>query len=155
MDSKSMQLVLFFLGLLLISSPHPTDARHVRSLFKMPRFTVEIRNGMVGHVLTSHCWSSEDDIGVHALYDNQEHHWSFKKNFWGTTKFRCKLDWAEGTQEFNAFYVDQDFFDNYCPNFRCVWVAKQDAIYGVNRDGKLDFKFYWKLVLPFLPVNKK
>ncbi|KAL8050647.1 hypothetical protein ABFX02_06G094300 [Erythranthe guttata] len=39
--------------------------------------------------ITIHCYSSEDDLGVHALSYGAKYSWHFHVNFWGTTIFNC------------------------------------------------------------------
>ena len=64
----------------------------------------------------------------------------------GTTLFHCRLEWERGFREFDAFFVDEDFVNQFCPNFLCVWIAKQDGLYMLNEAGQLVFHHHWKLL---------
>ncbi|XP_004516956.1 S-protein homolog 5-like, partial [Cicer arietinum] len=70
-------------------------------------------------VLTVHCKSADDDLGVRVLAFNDGFDWSFRKNFFGTTQFYCSFKW-EG--EFHWFDIYVAFRD---PCSECKWVISQ------------------------------
>lgn len=143
------QLVLLSLGLLLIAfQPMVGSAvrQPNRSLIVIPKYRVEIRNVMKMYILDTHCWSKDNNLGLNILLPGEKQHWSFRSNFWGTTLFHCRLEWERGFKEFDAFIVDETFVNEFCPNKRCVWLAKQDGLYMVNGAGQHVLKYRWKML---------
>ncbi|KAG5523588.1 hypothetical protein RHGRI_035402 [Rhododendron griersonianum] len=53
--------------------------------------------------LNLRCQSKDDDIGYHTLHTGQDLHWSFNRNFWGTTLFFCHFYWGSKTRVFNVY----------------------------------------------------
>ncbi|XP_026438692.1 S-protein homolog 29-like [Papaver somniferum] len=84
-------------------------------------------------VLALHCWSSEDDFGVHTLNHKENFKWRFKVNWKGTTKFVCESGWYDsgespGYQEkFTAFKSSRDWSAN-CED-DCWWSIRRDGGY--------------------------
>lgn len=98
------------------------------------------------YILDCHCWSKDDDLGLNILLPDDRQSWSFRRNFMGTTLFHCRLEWERGFREFDAFFVDEDFFNQFCPNFLCVWLAKPDGLYMLNGAGQLVLHHRWKML---------
>lgn len=143
------QIVLLFTCLLLIIF-RPTvgskEQQSIRSLIYIPKFHLEIRNELKMYIMDCHCWSKDNDLGLQILLPDERQSWPFRRNFMGTTLFHCRLEWERGFREFDAFFVDEDFVNQFCPNFLCVWIAKQDGLYMLNEAGQLVFHHHWKLL---------
>ncbi|KAK9138522.1 hypothetical protein Sjap_009116 [Stephania japonica] len=90
--------------------------------------TVHIRNQISPEsVLYLHCRSKDDDLGVHYIYFDQEFHWHFRVNLWGTTLFWCNLSSpAPSGQPKNGSLV---VFDAEHP------ICSEDCIYRVEFPG--------------------
>ncbi|XP_023546843.1 S-protein homolog 1-like [Cucurbita pepo subsp. pepo] len=110
------------------------------------KFDVHIRNGLRMYLLDSHCCSKDDDLGVHVVYPDDEQSWSFRGNWLGSTNFHCKLEWAYGFVEFDAFADDLNFVTTFCGDSSCVWTAKQDGVYLADQNGQLVFKDHWEML---------
>lgn len=110
------------------------------------KFNVQIHNELHMYLLDSHCYSKDDDLGVHVLYPNDRQSWSFKGNWLGTTMFHCKLEWENGSLEFDAFSSNVEFLTNFCGNASCCWSVRQDGIYLTNRNGQVVFKQHWEML---------
>lgn len=69
-----------------------------------------------GSKLTTHCSSTEDDLGVHVLENGQTLGWHFRPNIWGTTKYRCLLQsqYSNGNYVVYSFSRDDDFCGETC-----------------------------------------
>ena len=109
-------------------------------------FSIEIHNDMQMFILDTHCFSKNDDLGLHILFPDEVQSWSFHGNWLGTTDFHCRLEWEDGILEFEAFYRNIDLLTNYCSNSICVWSARQDGIYLYNRDNQPVFYDYWDML---------
>uniref|UniRef100_A0A7N0TCC8 S-protein homolog n=1 Tax=Kalanchoe fedtschenkoi TaxID=63787 RepID=A0A7N0TCC8_KALFE len=44
-----------------------------------------------GVSMVEQCWSSDDDLGPHTVGFGQYYEFTFRPNWWGTTKFMCKV----------------------------------------------------------------
>ncbi|KAK3042801.1 hypothetical protein RJ639_001074 [Escallonia herrerae] len=53
--------------------------------------------------LTTRCHSDEDNFGETVLQFKQAVQWRFRPNIWGTTVFKCYLEWAHGKGEYNVY----------------------------------------------------
>ncbi|KAI3995394.1 hypothetical protein MKX01_040510 [Papaver californicum] len=101
--------------------------------------TVMVQSAIGPNVpLTIHCWSSEDDLGVHTLNYTQSFKWKFNVNFRYTTKFICDSSWYDtNTERFTAYEASRDF-EVHCKEI-CVWSIRRDG--GYYGDGGAEFPF--------------
>lgn len=74
-------------------------------------------------LLKLHCFSGNNDLGVHTLSQNQNFHWSFNENVGFTTEFFCHFWWNKFDKGFSAF--NHHFAVTYCKSHRCFWIADQ------------------------------
>ncbi|XP_057419171.1 S-protein homolog 5-like [Lotus japonicus] len=90
-----------------------------------PRTTVSVEN-YIGHSVSVHCWSSEDDVGEHNLGDGQKFSWSFKVNIFGTTKFVCTLKWNNMEKTVTIYHAKKD--KSLCAT-QCLRDIRPDGLY--------------------------
>ncbi|KAG5558972.1 hypothetical protein RHGRI_008800 [Rhododendron griersonianum] len=95
-------LSLFSLGK-ASNEPDSLEVMHVR-------VTNQLANGVV---LTIHCKSADNDLGVHVLSYGQFIGWHFRRNIWGTTRFYCYLFSKRGNNSFDVFR--QGMCSRHCP----------------------------------------
>lgn len=76
--------------------------------------------------LKLHCWSKNDDLGLHTLALGQQYSWSFCSNFFPTTLFTCQLWW--GSKNNAAFDAYKEKFVR-SSHYLHHWIAKTDGIY--------------------------
>lgn len=122
--TKRILIILFlFISLISLSSAQVVHKVHVT-----------IKNSLgTGFDLTTHCRSTEDDIGVHVLENGQTLSWPFRCNYWGTTKFRCILQ---------SKYFDVDYLvygyqrDNVLCSHECIYVVNPHSICLQLRKGE-------------------
>ncbi|EYU19726.1 hypothetical protein MIMGU_mgv1a026644mg, partial [Erythranthe guttata] len=84
-----------------------------------------VRNDIRDERINIHCYSSEDDLGVHWLSYGTNFTWHFHVNFWGTTKFYC---------DFNTTKHGFGNYGVYTPNLRreecsthCLWSVQENG----------------------------
>lgn len=112
---------------LLIISSHfsSTISKKTERLF--PRFQLYVINELPDE-LRVHCASKDDDLGYHTLQRDENIHWSFRENFWGTTLFFCHFWWGSRDKAFDVF-TGGDQSDVIIIG----WVVKEDGFYiGYN-----------------------
>ncbi|KAK2972827.1 hypothetical protein RJ640_028355 [Escallonia rubra] len=70
--------------------------------------------------LTTRCHSNEDNFGETVLQFEQAVQWRFRPNIWGTTVFKCYLEWAHGKGEYNVYewHIDEVCDDD------CEWFVR-------------------------------
>ncbi|KAI5658992.1 hypothetical protein M9H77_27785 [Catharanthus roseus] len=101
-------------------------------------YTIYVVNGLPdnSHLLRVHCFSGDDDLGYHDLKVNENIHWTFTPNRFGTTKFYCHLWWNDKERGFGAY--TRRIAEFYCNNRStgigglCWWLPKSDGIYIAN-----------------------
>ncbi|MCL7022688.1 hypothetical protein MKW94_008483 [Papaver nudicaule] len=103
-------------------------------LIQARKKTVAVYNDIDPNIaLNIHCWSSEDDLGVHTLYYQQNFRWRFRVNFWRSTKFVCDSSWSDHagngnhTVKFTAYKARRDWMKHCVDN--CVWSIRLDGGY--------------------------
>lgn len=114
--------------------------------FNFASINVQIHNDLQMYILDSHCFSKDDDLGLHILFPGDKNEWSFKDNFFETTKFHCRLEWENGLLEFDSFRSDIDFLYHFCGNSNCSWSARQDGVYLTDINGEFVFQDYWDML---------
>ncbi|XP_057419172.1 self-incompatibility protein S1-like [Lotus japonicus] len=103
----------------------PVHARQGGGDLAGPKTTVTVEN-YSGHSVSAHCWSSEDDIGEHNLGDGQKFSWTFKVNYFGTTKFVCTLKW-NNIEKFVTIYLAK--MDKSRCASQCLRDIRPDGLY--------------------------
>lgn len=101
--------------------------------------------------LKVHCQSKDNDLGYHILPFARDLDWSFRANFWATTRFYCHFWWGRKQRAFDVFYdgwsefcdAPKDSIDNR--NY-CFWVVRTDGFYFSNRllNSTLERKYTWQ-----------
>lgn len=113
------------------------------------KWKLVIRNELPGkETLFLHCRSDEDDLGGKWLPPGDNREWSFRQNFWETTKFWCIMRRRHAHVEIDVYWDDntpnREFFHK-CNDEKCIWMAREDGIYlrniPANRD---EFQHAWK-----------
>eukprot|EP00257_Ricinus_communis_P025507 XP_025012921.1 S-protein homolog 20-like [Ricinus communis] len=84
---------------------------------------VRVTNDMNGD-LTVHCKSKNDDIGVKLLHPKGFFQFQFIRNFWRTTLYFCKMEWAGHVHWFDIYVADRD--TDTCRHY-CFWIVKPDG----------------------------
>ncbi|CAL0311317.1 unnamed protein product [Lupinus luteus] len=109
MTRPSIHVIILCL-LLLLPSNLMVITTNGFSLY--PRIHVYITNGLpIGTLLTLHCKSKDDDLGVHYLNYNEEYTFSFHYNifrFQGYTLFFCSFTWNAQVHWFEVYNWDRD-----------------------------------------------
>ncbi|KAL7108114.1 hypothetical protein ACP275_06G094900 [Erythranthe tilingii] len=70
--------------------------------------------------ITIHCYSSEDDLGVHALSYGAKYSWHFHVNFWGTTIFNCDFTTKIWFRELRCSHTEFEAAQVH-PTHVCGW----------------------------------
>ncbi|KAL2242388.1 pumilio homolog 15-like [Sesamum indicum] len=82
--------------------------------------TVVVKNDISGENITIHCYSSDDDLGVHTLAYAANFTWYFHVNIGGSTKFYCDLTTGHGSGNYGVF---DKRLENQCDDY-CLWLIK-------------------------------
>ncbi|XP_024924731.1 S-protein homolog 5-like [Ziziphus jujuba] len=125
-------VVLYLVG--VITTSRSTEAKEV----------VTIVNALGPDlVLTVHCKSKDDDLGIHNIpYKDGNYSFTFKPNIWGTTQYWCNFLWIGGNHYFDIYIDMRDYpiCNNVCswqiyPNGPCLYnrsTQKFDLCHGWN-----------------------
>ncbi|KAL5781300.1 hypothetical protein ACOSP7_006329 [Xanthoceras sorbifolium] len=100
-----------------------------------PKVTVSVTNELSNNAipLFMHCWSHNDDLGVHTLWKTNEWHWEFRNDFLRRTHFLCNF--RHGTREKTIDVYDKNNRKLRCFETRhCNWFVKDDGFYFFNED---------------------
>lgn len=142
----SLFFALFFVSLWEEALQIPTTMNKTGNIWvhrgdeqKFVRIANLLKSRKIEFNLTIHCKSKDDDLGIHVLGYNKYFEWTFFINIWGTTLFFCGLNWRDASKTFDAYKVKRD--KNRCN--RCLWVAKNDGVYGYTDSGQNDIKLGW------------
>lgn len=77
---------------------------------KQPIAHVHITNDLRPDlVLTIHCKSRNDDLGVQVLQFNGTFQFHFRPNVWGTTQYYCSFQWKYTFHYFDIYIAERDF----------------------------------------------
>ena len=102
-----------------------------------PRTDLTMTNNLGGPVLTVHCKSKDDDLGVHMVAAKTDYHFSFQPNIWKTTLFFCSFQWNDQVKQFDIFDAPRDQDDGY----KFYWTIKPDSPCKLGKKIKC---FPWK-----------
>lgn len=103
--------------------------------------TVRVINDLgKGSSLSIHCYSKDDDLGLHVLANGQFTEWSFKNNIGLTTLFWCNIKYSYRgyivIKSFDAFKAKKEL---YRCSQRCWRSIRTDGIYFY-----VQYKNYWE-----------
>uniref|UniRef100_A0A7N0VMK2 S-protein homolog n=1 Tax=Kalanchoe fedtschenkoi TaxID=63787 RepID=A0A7N0VMK2_KALFE len=89
-----------------------------------PRVWVHVFNKcQSGLDILLHCWSSEDDLGLHVLKHDQMYQFTFCPNIWGSTKFECRVQFGDGSEkQFMVYKFSRD--SGGCRH--CIWHLREN-----------------------------
>ncbi|XP_042487644.1 S-protein homolog 5-like isoform X2 [Macadamia integrifolia] len=126
-----VKLLILIIWVSEFSSITAVDAkRHVRIINELGE----------GYVLTIHCKSRDDDLGVHYLPHNEYFDWRFNDNIWGSTLFFCHFQWRDADVYFDIYDATRDRLR--CS--LCWWSARIDALYSVDYNtGAAEAWLHW------------
>ena len=114
------------------------------SLWPYGKVHVRVNNRLgQGSLLTIHCQSKDDDLGVHVLPNDDFVQWSFKPHIIEeNTLFFCKLQWQNKTMSFDAYKEGRDL---YGCHKTCYWdvLIKTGACMLKSSKPTYDFCFNW------------
>lgn len=97
---------------------------------------VKFINDLKGYqTLKLHCKSKNDDLGLKVIPSGGVWEFKFKTNFWGNTRFFCKVEWAGNLHYFDAYIDDRDS----CT--QCLWSIKNQNPCQLYADRTLCFKW--------------
>ena len=117
-----------------------------RKPFQKAKVFMSIRNDLTT-VLTVHCHSSEDNIGIQILQTNQQFSFHFRPNFLGSTKFVCDFSWVYNNKNIihnNLMIYKYKRDSNTCyPN--CLWEIYQANATQYGGDNKIHEVLTWWL----------
>ncbi|KAK6158501.1 hypothetical protein DH2020_005815 [Rehmannia glutinosa] len=85
---------------------------------------VIVTNKIPNENITIHCYSSEDDLGVHNLAYGSSFSWNFRINFFRSTKFYCDISTRHGYGNYGVF--TPNLKRDFCYN-QCEWSVHKDG----------------------------
>ncbi|KAL5784217.1 hypothetical protein ACOSQ2_006609 [Xanthoceras sorbifolium] len=138
---RMMMMSYFFLITILMVFISQTQTAFAIAIH--PRYTVHITNDFNNNdnPLVMHCWSRDDDLGVHTLWKTNEWHWGFRNKIFGRTHFWCNM--KHGTKEKTIDVYDSDNWAMTCPDkHHCYWSVKDDGFYFFQEFRKSFLKYY-------------
>ncbi|XP_050207355.2 S-protein homolog 74-like [Mercurialis annua] len=105
---------------------------------------VHVINGLTANDLHVHCYSKDNDLGQHLLAVSEHLDWSFRTSIFGTTRFSCEMNWAQGHGVFKVFWQGPGL-QRKCDYKDCIWVVADDGLhlkdFGTN---KFVFMYPWE-----------
>lgn len=137
MTAPNYYVVVFLVFAFIIS-------RSSSILFK---WTVVVRNELSTEDLYIHCRSEDDDLGSRVLFPGEEWDWSFRQNFFDTTRFWCIMRKKNGHVKIDVFWKDRSDEEEFyyrCNEEKCIWIAKDRGIYLKNiPENKDERRYVW------------
>ncbi|KAL5848459.1 hypothetical protein ACOSQ4_006472 [Xanthoceras sorbifolium] len=106
-------------------------------------YVVEVTNNLSSNnkPLVMHCWSHDDDLGVHTLWNSQGWDWKFGQKFLGRTHFLCEM--KHDTKEKTIDVFDSNNERLSCDiSLKCSWSVRDDGFYFDAGNYKGFFKIY-------------
>ncbi|KAL0432890.1 UNVERIFIED_CONTAM: S-protein5 [Sesamum latifolium] len=90
----------------------------------IPKETVVVKNDISGENITIHCYSKDDDLGIHTLPYAANFTWYFHVSIGGTTKFYCDLMTRHGSGNYGVFdWKLEERCDVYC-----LWLIQANGL---------------------------
>ena len=93
----------------------------------LPKYKIMIDNEIKNSSVGVHCRSSEDNLGYHILRPSQSIHWSFRQNFWFSTRFSCQFSWGQKRRDIIVF---NDHLSKFCRSKMgnlCFWSIRPEG----------------------------
>ncbi|KAI4338179.1 hypothetical protein L6164_016523 [Bauhinia variegata] len=96
-------------------------------------------------ILTVHCKSDDDNLGVHYLKYGETYEFHFRDSWFGNTLFTCVLSHARKHAEIEVYDENRDCYHRRCDK-HCRWNATRDAILGYSDTNppKQDITVVWQ-----------
>ena len=112
--------------------------------FQKNKVSVSIRNDLTT-VLTVNCHSSEDNIDAQILQTNQMFSFSFRPNFFGSTKFVCDFTWVYNNKNIihNNLMMYKYKRDSFTCYPSCLWEIYQTNATQYSADNRAHEVFSW------------
>ncbi|XP_015892179.2 S-protein homolog 1 [Ziziphus jujuba] len=137
MRGWELYAVLFLAWVLVLSTMSRPCCRSARVDTGLPlyKYNMFIVNGLSsGRDLFIHCQSKDDDLGEHNLTTGSHFTWTFRTNFWGTTRFWCYTRRDNEHAAFDVFWPEKrhKWLETRCDYKVCIWTAKDDGFYLRN-----------------------
>ena len=90
---------------------------------------IVIWNHMKDSTLLAHCKSKDNDLGEHEIGLGEKYSWTFKENFWQSTRFWCNFSSKQGHTSGEVFWPEmENWFTDQCYNSICTWTAEDNGI---------------------------
>lgn len=83
-----------------------------------PKTHMTVADVIVGDGITVHCYSKDDDLGVHRLAYLESFSWSFRYSLIGDTKFHCDISSQYGSGNYEVY--NRYIMVNRC-GLNCLW----------------------------------
>ena len=107
---------------------------------KIVRMTNKVSEGYYhGYVLTIHCKSKNDDLGVQVVQLDHVFTFKFTPNFWGSTLYSCNFRWEDESYYHNIY--DYDIDKHRGPNYD--WEIGIKSTFLHKKDNTIDC-YNWK-----------
>lgn len=102
--------------------------------FRFSRWTVRVFNDMKnGEMLSIHCKSKDDDLGLRYLDVRTQFTWSFRENLWSSTLFWCYIRNQDDHVSLEVFNAYEPNLYYRCKSFEYIWSIREDGIYVLNK----------------------
>ncbi|KAL9668468.1 hypothetical protein QQ045_006002 [Rhodiola kirilowii] len=97
-----------------------------------PKTVVRLINQSKGKlIMMEHCYSSEDDTGLHYIQPGQTFDISFHDNLFCSTKFICEVFFPNGfAKRFLAYSCNRDAFE--C-GYLCEWAVTENSVCRIGK----------------------
>uniref|UniRef100_A0A7N0TAI7 S-protein homolog n=1 Tax=Kalanchoe fedtschenkoi TaxID=63787 RepID=A0A7N0TAI7_KALFE len=92
-----------------------------------------INRSVRGQIMTERCWSSEHNLGDHAIQPSYYYQFIFNDNIWCSTKFMCHVSFPSGEQkEWLAYECNRD----NCDDDLCEWTVTETSVCLPRNEGR-------------------
>lgn len=119
-------LLAFKSNMIIISCFAESDSKIQRPFSP---WEVAIWNHMKDSILLAHCKSKDNDLGEHEIDLGAKYSFSFKENFWQSTRFWCNFSSKHGHASGEVFWPEmENWFSDQCYNSICTWAAEDNGI---------------------------
>lgn len=140
--TKGISMNIFFVLVIVIALS--VGSNNASRLF--PKNQVFIKNSFSRNddILTVHCISDKDDLGIHSVRRSDIYSFKFGDRFFGGTKFDCTLMHGIGFKysvTFTAYEADPYFYIKF--GVVKFWDARDDGIYLTDEHHDAVFMYGW------------
>lgn len=92
--------------------------------------------------LTTHCRSTETDLGTRVLEFGAAFDWEFEITIGHVAEYWCDMSWARSHGDFQVFYEPRDALR--CGDQKCYWRIDRDGLYlYIKSDDDYELQFRW------------